>query len=42
MIMVTHNSNIAETADAVVRMNSGKIIEVTKNQHKKSAYEIGW
>ncbi|HBM99188.1 MAG TPA: ABC transporter ATP-binding protein [Ruminococcus sp.] len=42
MIMVTHNSNIAETADTVVRMNSGKIIEVTKNQHKKSAYEIGW
>lgn len=42
MIMVTHNSNIAETADTVVRMNSGKITEVTKNQNKKSAYEIGW
>ncbi|MCH5297146.1 MAG: ABC transporter ATP-binding protein [Ruminococcus sp.] len=42
MIMVTHNTNIAETADTVVRMNSGKITEVTKNQIKKSAYEIGW
>lgn len=41
-IMVTHNSNIAETADTVVRMNSGKITEITKNQYKKSAYEIGW
>lgn len=42
MIMVTHNANIAETADTVVRMNSGKIVEITKNQTKKSAYEIGW
>lgn len=42
MIMVTHNSNIAETADTVVHMNSGKITEVTKNKNKKSAYEIGW
>lgn len=42
MVMVTHNSNIAETADTVVCMNSGKITKVTKNQDKKSAYEIGW
>lgn len=42
MIMVTHNSNIAETADTVVHMNSGKITEITKNHNKKSAYEIGW
>lgn len=42
MVMVTHNSNIAETADTVVCMNSGKITKVIKNQDKKSAYEIGW
>ena len=42
MVMVTHNSNIAETADTVVCMNSGKITKVIKNQNKKSAYEIGW
>lgn len=42
MIMVTHNANIAETADTVVCMNSGKIVEITKNQTPKSAYEIGW
>lgn len=42
MIMVTHNANIAETADRVIRMNSGKIIDVTENTDKKTAYEIGW
>lgn len=42
MIMVTHNANIAETADRVIRMNSGKIIDVTENTNKKTAYEIGW
>ena len=42
MIMVTHNANIAETADRIIRMNSGKIVSVTENAGKKSAYEIGW
>lgn len=42
MIMVTHNENIAQTADAVVRMNSGKIVEVYKNKSPKTAFEIGW
>ena len=42
MVMVTHNPNIAEMAETVIRMNSGKIIETTKNLTVKSAYEIGW
>ena len=42
MIMVTHNANIAETADRIIRMNSGKIIDSTTNKAKKTAYEIGW
>ena len=42
MIMVTHNSNIAETADRIIKMNSGKIVSVTENADKKTAYEIGW
>ncbi len=42
MVMVTHNANIAEMANTVIKMNSGKIQEVTKNQTRKSAYEIGW
>ena len=42
MIMVTHNSNIAETADRIIKMNSGKIVSVIQNAVKKTAYEIGW
>ncbi len=42
MIMVTHNRNIAEMADIVVCMNSGRISEIYQNQTVKSAYEIGW
>lgn len=42
MIMVTHNQNIAQMANTVIRMNSGRIAEITKNEVQKSAYEIGW
>lgn len=42
MIMVTHNQNIAEMADTVIKMNSGKISEVYINKTQKTAYEIGW
>lgn len=42
MIMVTHNLNIADMADTVIKMNSGKIAEVYKNSALKTAYEIGW
>ncbi len=42
MIMVTHNLNIADMADTVIKMNSGKIAEVYKNVAPKTAYEIGW
>ncbi len=42
LIMVTHNANIAEMAETVIKMNSGKIIECMKNSVRKSAYEIGW
>lgn len=42
MIMVTHNPNIAQMAETVIKMNSGKIIETAKNSKQKTAYEIGW
>lgn len=42
MIMDTHNVNIAETAETVIKMNSGKITGVYKNSSRKNAYEIGW
>lgn len=42
MVMVTHNQNIAEMADTVIRMNSGRIMEIYTNETIKTAYEIGW
>ncbi len=42
MVMVTHNENIADTADTLIKMNSGKISEIYKNKALKTAYEIGW
>lgn len=42
MIIVTHNANIAEMADVVIKMNSGLITEIVRNKTPKSALEIGW
>ena len=42
VIMVTHNANIAEIANTVIRMNSGSIAEIYTNTTQKTAYEIGW
>lgn len=42
IVMVTHNQNIAEMADTVIKMNSGKVSEIIANNTKKTAYEIGW
>ncbi len=42
VIMVTHNQNIADMADTVVKLNSGTVLEVQHHNQQKSAYEIGW
>jgi len=42
MLMVTHNTNIAEMANTVIKMNSGRIVESVTNPTQKTAYEIGW
>ena len=42
VIMITHNQNIADMADTVIRMNSGTVTEVYHNAERKTAYEIGW
>ncbi len=42
IVMVTHNQNIAQMANRIVKMNSGKIEEIYKNDSQKTAYEIGW
>jgi len=41
-VVITHNPNIAFMADRVIKMNSGKIEEIVKNQCKKNAFEINW
>ena len=42
MVMVTHNQNIAQTANTVFKMNSGLIEKVYTNKNVKSAYDIEW
>ena len=42
IVMVTHNSNIADMAKTVIHMNSGVIQSVEHHENQKSAYEIGW
>lgn len=42
IVMVTHNLNIAEMENTVIKMNSGKISEIYTNDTQKNAYEIGW
>lgn len=42
MVMVTHNQNIAEMANTVIRMNSGKVIAEYRNEQIRSAYDIQW
>lgn len=42
MIMITHNNNIAEMANTVIKIGSGEIIETYRNDKQKTAYEIGW
>lgn len=42
VIMVTHNLNIAQIANTVIHINSGRISEIRTNKTQKTAYEIGW
>lgn len=42
VVVITHNLGISEMSDKVVKMNSGKIIEVSTNKTKKDAHDIHW
>ena len=42
IIVITHNTGIAEMADKVIKMNSGQITEVIVNKVKKNAQDIAW
>ena len=42
MIMVTHNENIAELANKIIHVGSGRITSIVENHKPKSVEEIGW
>jgi len=42
MALITHNEDIAEMADRVIRVRSGVIHSVTRNERKKSPREMRW
>lgn len=42
VILVTHNADIAQCADKVIRMKNGKIKEIQKNDHPLSVKEVEW
>lgn len=41
-VIITHNPNIAKMAHRIIRMNSGKIVEIETNEHRVKASEIKW
>ncbi|MDR3318009.1 MAG: ABC transporter ATP-binding protein [Clostridiales bacterium] len=42
VIIVTHNSALAEAADKVIKLKNGKIKEITVNKNPKSVSEVNW
>lgn len=42
VVIITHNSIIAQMADRVIKMKNGKVEEVTINKYPKSIGEINW
>ena len=42
MIMVTHNENIAELANKIIHVGSGRVTSIEENCTPKSVEEIGW
>ena len=42
VIIVTHNSLIAEIADRVIRLKNGKIDKIETNKHPKNIDEVKW
>ena len=41
-VVITHNAAIAAMADRVIRISSGRIVEVTRNDRRASPAEISW
>jgi putative ABC transport system ATP-binding protein len=42
VVIITHNSAIAAMADRVIRLRSGEIVEVRRNERKASPEEVVW
>lgn len=42
IIIVTHNPSIADMANTVIKMNSGKVVEIIKNDDILNAEELRW
>lgn len=42
VIIITHNSALAPMADRVIRFRSGKVTEITKNDHPIPVAKIEW
>ena len=42
MIMVTHNENIAQLANKIIHVGSGRVTSIEENHTPKSVVEIGW
>ncbi len=42
IVLITHNPAISLLADKVVKMNSGKVIDVSENKEKADAKSINW
>lgn len=42
VVVITHNSALAEVADRVVHLRSGQVTEVTVNDHPREPEEITW
>lgn len=42
VVLITHNSALAPMADRLIRFKSGKVIEITRNEHPVPISEIEW
>ena len=41
-ILITHNSNIAEIGDKIIKFKNGKVDQIITNQYPKNVDEIEW
>ena len=42
VVIITHNSTIAEIADKIIKMKNGRVEEVILNENPMNAKEIKW